>query len=183
MSLKKIFSLYQTLEQENVILSFNGAVTADFLTAVLDIMETKMNDLEESPKTKKKVFNVLVECLQNLYHHINDGGVLGLETKSVNSALVMVVRKDDYFSIQTGNYIQNSNVSCLDERLKKINSLNKENLRDYYREVLNNGSVSDKGTAGLGMIDIARKSGNKLEYNFLEIDSNFSFFSLKVKID
>ena len=33
------------------------------------------------------------------------------------------------------------------------------------------------------MIDIARKSGNKLEYEFLEIDEEFSFFSLNVKID
>jgi hypothetical protein len=35
-------------------------------------METKMDDLNDSPATKKKVFNVLVECLQNLYHHIDD---------------------------------------------------------------------------------------------------------------
>ena len=75
------------------------------------------------------------------------------------------------------------NVEKLDQRLKKINSLDKEDLRDYYREVLGNGSVSNKGTAGLGMIDIARKSGNKLEYEFLDIDEEFSFFSLNVKIN
>ena len=68
-------------------------------------------------------------------------------------------------------------------KLQKINSLDKEHLREYYREVLGNGAITEKGTAGLGMIDIARKSGNKLEYEFLEIDKYFSFFSLNVKID
>lgn len=183
MSLRRIYSLFQTLEQEKVILSFNGVVTADFLTAVLDIMETKMNHLEESPKTKKKVFNVLVECLQNLYHHIDEGCEIQREMRRSKSALVMVVREKDNFLIQTGNYIDKKSVDELDRRLKKINSLDKENLRDYYREVLENGSVSNKGTAGLGMIDIARKSGNKLEYEFLDIDKDFSFFSLNVKID
>ena len=183
MSLEKIYSLYQTLEQEKVILSFNGVVTADFLTAVLDIMETKMSQLEETPKTKKKVFNVLVECLQNLYHHIDEGCEEQKEIRRSKSALVMVVREEDNFLIQTGNYIDNKSVVGLDKRLKKINSLDKENLRDYYREVLGNGTVSEKGTAGLGMIDIARKSGNKLEYQFVKIDNDFSFFSLNVKID
>ena len=56
MSLKRIYNLYQTMEQEKIILSFNGVVTADVLTAVLDIMETKMTQLDESSKTKKKVF-------------------------------------------------------------------------------------------------------------------------------
>jgi hypothetical protein len=56
MSLKKIYSFYETMEKENIILSFNGVVTSDFLAAVLDIMEKKMTQLEESPKTKKKVF-------------------------------------------------------------------------------------------------------------------------------
>ena len=171
------------MEQEKVILSFNGVVTSDFLTAVLDIMENKMNDLDESPKTKKKVYYVLVECLQNLYHHIEDEEGVISNSKVSKAALVMIVKDEDGFLIQTGNYIDKKNVEKLDQRLKKINSLDKEDLRDYYREVLGNGSVSNKGTAGLGMIDIARKSGNKLEYEFLDIDEEFSFFSLNVKIN
>lgn len=171
------------MEQEKVILSFNGVVTADFLTAVLDIMENKMSNLNDSPKIKKKVFNVLVECLQNLYHHIDEEDDLKKMSKRSKSALVMVVKDMGHFFVQTGNYIDKKSVSILDERLKKINSLDKEDLREYYREVLGNGNISSKGTAGLGMIDIARKSGNKLEYEFLEIDEEFSFFSLNVKID
>jgi hypothetical protein len=42
--------------------------------------------------------------------------------------------------------------------------------------------MSSKGTAGLGMIDIARKSGEKLEYDFQPINDKTTFFSLTVKI-
>ncbi len=183
MSLKKIYSFYRTMEEDNIIFSFNGEITADFLTVILDIMDTKMNQLSESLKTKKKVFNVLVECLQNLYHHIDDEDEIKREIKKSRSSLVMVKRNQGNYYVQTGNYIDKSIVNQLQERLEKINSLDKEGLREYYRETLDNGSVSSKGTAGLGMIDIARKSGNKLEYEFLEIDEEFSFFSLNVKID
>ena len=171
------------MEEDNIIFSFNGVVTADFLTVILDIMETKMSYLSETSKTKKKVFNILVECLQNLYHHIDDDKDLKRDLKKSKSSIVMVIHDQDSYYVQTGNYIDKSVVIELNERLIKINGLDKEGLREYYREILDNGTVSSKGTAGLGMIDIARKSGNKLEYEFLEIDEEFSFFSLNVKID
>ena len=66
-----IYELYQTMERENILLSFKGVVTSDLLSSVLSIMESKMDYMDESPKLKKKVFNVVVECLQNLYHHID----------------------------------------------------------------------------------------------------------------
>jgi hypothetical protein len=172
------------MEMEDIILSFNGIVTADFLDSVLHLMETKMQTLDESSKRKKKVFNVLVECIQNLYHHIEDDLILKVKTKKeTRNALIIVVKNEEGFLIQTGNYIERELALELEERLIKINSLDRVQLRDYYQNILINGSVSDKGTAGLGMIDIARKSGNKLEYEFLDIDENHCFFSLNVKID
>jgi len=63
------FDLYRTMEKDNVLIAFKGSITSELLTSVLQIMETKMEDLADAPKTRKKVFNVLVECLQNLYHH------------------------------------------------------------------------------------------------------------------
>ena len=57
-----------------------------------------------------------------------------------------------------------------------------DDLKVYYKEVLNNGEMSAKGGGGLGMIDIARKSGKKLEYKFDPIDNSYSFFSLNIKV-
>jgi hypothetical protein len=86
------------------------------------------------------------------------------------------------YTIFTGNYILNENILGLKTRLDEVNSLTKEELKDYYKKVLNNGEMSLKGGGGLGMIDIARKTGEKLEYNFLEIDDKVSFFTLIIKV-
>lgn len=178
-----IFELYQTMERENILLSFKGEVTSELLTSVLSIMESKMDYMEESPKTKKKVFNVLVECLQNLYHHIeaDESGIV--EKIEARSALFMISKKDDNFVIQTGNYVDNESAEDLEAKLDQINSMDKDELKKYYQDVLSNGQLSEKGTAGLGMIDIARKSGNKLEYLFLPVNESSRFFCLTIKID
>ncbi|MBL4593026.1 MAG: SiaB family protein kinase [Flavobacteriales bacterium] len=161
-------------------LSFKGEVTSDLLTSILQIMESKMETLAEPPKIKKKVYNILVECLQNLYHHLDDDD---FKTKiNEKSALFMIRKVDGEYSIMTGNFIASDNVEIMESRLDTINNMDKEELKVYYKEVLNNGEMSAKGGGGLGMIDIARKSGKKLEYNFDPIDNSYSFFSLNIKV-
>jgi hypothetical protein len=184
MAKNDIYELYQTMERENILLSFKGVVTSDLLTSVLSIMESKMDYMEESPKTKKKVFNVLVECLQNLYHHIDvSESERNMERIEAKSALFMISKKGDHFVVQTGNYIDKESGAELQERLDEINGMGKDELKKHYQDTLNNGAMSEKGTAGLGMIDIARKSGNKLEYSFLPVNDTSLFFCLNIKID
>lgn len=184
MSYTNTYELYKRLNDENIILSFKGVVTADLLTSVLHIMESRLSSIDESPRIKKKVFNVLVECMQNLYHH-TDAKLpnAAVNETEANSALLVIVKEKDGFVIKTGNFIDNNRILELRDRLLSINKMDKVELKALYRENLSHASISSKGTAGLGMIDIARKSGNKLDFEFLEVDKESSFFCLNVKID
>ncbi|MGE3825971.1 MAG: DUF6272 family protein, partial [Bacteroidia bacterium] len=65
---------------------------------------------------------------------------------------------------------------------ERINSMTSEELKTLYKEILNNDQLSSKGGGGLGMIDIARKTGEKLNFNFVEINNKYSFFSLNIKV-
>jgi hypothetical protein len=94
----------------------------------------------------------------------------------------MIGKLDNQYNIITGNYIKKENVAGLKKRLDDINLLSKEELKEYYKSVLNNGEMSMKGGGGLGMIDIARKTGEKLNFSFAPVDDTFSFFTLNIKI-
>ena len=181
--MNSIYDIFTKLDERNILLSFKGMVTSDLLTTILSIMESKMEAYEEKPKVKKKVFNVLVECLQNLYHHIDkDADVDGNATTHDNSALLMIAKNENDYKIMTGNYMETKYVEILQEKLELVNSMDKAQLKAYYKEILSNGNRSEKGTAGLGMIDIARKSGQKLEFDFKQVENGLTFFSLTVKV-
>ena len=94
----------------------------------------------------------------------------------------MIGKIDNQYNIITGNYIKNTNIEGLKKRLDDINLLTKEELKEYYKLVLSNGEMSSKGGGGLGMIYIARKTGQKLNFNFSPVDDKYSFFSLNIKI-
>lgn len=179
--MNEVYDIYKKLEERNVLLSFKGMITSELLTTILQIMESKMDHIDENPKVKKKVFNILVECLQNLYHHIDQDDVVAIPAEE-RSALLMISKTADTYQITTGNYMRASDAPGLKEKLELVNGMDKEELKAYYKHVLSEGNMSSKGTAGLGMIDIARKSGEKLEFDFLTINDKTSFFSLTVKI-
>ncbi len=180
MKLENVFSIYEAMEEAGVILSFKGDITSDLLTSVLQIMENKLENIQEEPKVKKKVYHILVECLQNLYHHMDE--IPSKINEKDRTAIFMIGKTDRGYSIITGNYILNENVPSLKKRINDINNLTQEELKEYYKQVLMNGEISAKGGGGLGFIDIARKSGEKLAYEFLPIADNISFFILKIKI-
>lgn len=175
-----IYDFYDKMERNHILLSFKGDITSELLTSILQIMESKLENFQEEPKVKKKVYNVLVECLQNLYHHMDE--VDTGNSDRTRSAIFMIGKLDNKYTIITGNYIRTENVKGLDERLQEINALSQDELKEYYKKVLANGEMSAKGGGGLGMIDIARKTGQKLNYNFMPIDDKYSFFSLNIKI-
>jgi hypothetical protein len=176
-----IYDFYEKMEDGKIMLSFRGEITSDLLTSILKILESKLDHSGDEPKLRKKVYNILVECLQNLYHH-NDAAGMNLQNGD-NSSLFLIGRNSESnYRIITGNYILNTNVEGFKLRLDKINSLSKEDLKAFYIDTLNNEEYSGKGGGGLGMIDIARKSGHKIIYDFKKINEQFSFFSLIVTI-
>jgi hypothetical protein len=174
-----VYAKFRTMMDNHIILSFKGEITSEIITMVLQIMETRLEAEEAKSSVKKKVFNILVECMQNLYHHSEPEKLGELKTRK---AMLEMYISDGYYNIITGNYIKNKEVEKLQTRLDKVNSLSKDELRQFYREILDNNQISSKGGANLGMIDMARKSGEKLDYHFTKIDDNISFFDFRVKI-
>lgn len=181
MAAHDIYELFRTMELDDVILSFKGEITQDLLASVYQIMESHLDREQEDLKRKKKFYHILVECLQNVYHHTThrDNGADVPE----NPAIFSIGRgPDESYKIVTGNFIDNRYLDKVRERIDRVNAMSPEELRGYYLEQLNSTTLSEKGGAGLGFIDMARKSGHKLHYSFHTIDTDRSFFSLTVTI-
>ena len=122
----------------------------------------------------------MVECLQNISKHADNN----INSYSKDGRGIFMVHKgDEDYKITTGNLIVNNKVDDLKESLDLINSMDKDGLKALYKKQIKEGSLSEKKGAGLGFIDIARKTGNKLIYTFKKIDNESSFFILTSTIN
>lgn len=173
-----IHDYYDMMEEQNIMLSFTGELSEDLITSIVEVVEMKLERFNAETRVKKKVVYVLVECLQNLYHHSKK-----TETSKESNIMVMIAKSTDGYSVFTGNNIHTGDVDDLKSKLDEISDLSTEELKKLYQEKLANGEFSEKGGGGLGIIDIARKSKSKLEYGFAPVDAENSFFSLNVNIN
>lgn len=173
--MKYIYDLHQAMLAQNLILVYEGEFTQEITKSVLAMAERNMDSTGEESGIKRKVFNIMVECLQNIVKHSD-------EAEPSQSAIFMIGRQQEEYIIISGNSMKKENVDSLKERLDKINSLDKDGLKNLYKDIIKNTQISEKGGAGLGFVDMARKSGRKLEYDFQDLDEKCSFFCLKATI-
>jgi len=169
------YHIHQTMEQENVHLCYTGGFTPELINVLL--LMAKKNVDERG--VLKKVYNIMIESLENVTRH-------AIKSNDEKYPAIFVIGKDaEHHYLATGNKIDKADRTDLEKRLQKINSLDKAGLRAWYNEILQNGNMpTDNSGAGLGIIDIALKSGNPLDYKFEEMegDANNLFFVLKIKV-
>ena len=73
-------------------------------------------------------------------------------------------------------------VASLCEQLTKLQNMSKDELKRYYKEQRRKESREDSKGAGLGFIELARKSVKPIEFDVKPIDEQLSFFALKTII-
>jgi hypothetical protein len=174
---------YSKLNGGDVLMAFKGNISSELISNVLEVVESRMDDYNENSKIRKKVYNVLVESLQNLYHHIEVLPEVMHEEYDSKFGILVVSRESGQYKISTGNFVTHDKVDVLKNKIDKINSMGKEELKDMYKFILNHQRLSEKGGGGLGLVDIARKTGNKLVYTFEKYNETYYFFNLDVFID
>ncbi len=175
--MKHVYLIHKTMKEHNLILVYEGEFTQEITKSVLSMAEKNLDSTGEEQNIKRKVFNVMVECLQNICKHADS-----MKREEERRAIFMIGKENDSYEITSGNYILNGSIDGLKAKLDQINSLDKEGLKVLYKDLIKTSELSEKGGAGLGFVDIARKSGQKLEFDFEPVNEENSFFSFKTKI-
>lgn len=171
-----VYDTHRLMSDKNINLAFSGNFTPELITSMLFMAKKNI----AKSVTMKKVYNVMIECLENLTKH----GQQEENTDKKHPAIFIFGNDDHSYYLATGNTVKPEEVESLKEKIDKANSLDRKGLREWYNQILmGDEGVSDRGGAGLGIIDIAMKSGNPLEYEFRDLDTGFNFFILKVKVD
>jgi hypothetical protein len=167
------FKLNKTMEEHSIRISYTGEFSTDLINVLLGMSR-------ESAKMETvhiKVYNIMIESLENVVRHAE------ASVENPYPAIFVLAQDDDFHYVCTGNKIHNNDIPALTNKINKTNSSTREELREVYNEIMLNGKTPDDNTgAGLGIIDMALKSRNKLHFKFTPIDESSAFFVLKIKV-
>ncbi len=175
-----IYDRYKNLQIKDISLVFEGQITHQVMKALTGLVEEQLDEVEDD-RTFRRVYHVMVESLQNINRHAESYEEMGHPYPGMG--LVLVAKNNERFQVTTGNIIENGQVEDISMFLGKLNSMNSDELDDLYKKQMREGIVSPKGGAGLGFIDIKRKTGNPLDYSFVKINEETCFFIFTSTID
>ncbi len=167
------YQIYEELGATEVNLMYEGAVTQDITRNFTMMTEENMIRHNEASQVMRKVFNVMVESLQNISRHAD---VLDGDPTGEKRGIVLISHNDAEYHVVTGNAVLAERRSVIESRLTKVNSQDRNGLSEMYKKQIQEGQISEKGGAGLGFIDIAKKSGNKIDFRFEDIGEGYLFF-------
>lgn len=174
-----VLNSLKKLSAPHILYFYQGIIDETITDKLTEVAEKHFQENETPLERRKKFMLIMVECVQNVFHHQlkPKDGVAFFESG------ILVTYNDDYnYRIVSGNYVKKDVVENLKSRIDDLNLMSAEQLRTYYQEALSKAELSEKGGAGLGILDMARKSRMPLEYQFLSIDNEYSFFNLAISI-
>ncbi|MBI5008226.1 MAG: hypothetical protein HZB98_00915 [Bacteroidia bacterium] len=162
--------------KERLMFAYRGVVTNENSEPLLMLLENEMKSSEYGYVGRKRLFMFVLESLQNVSRHSN-------KDQHGNMSLVVYSKTDNGYTVSTGNVIPNETISMLRGKLDEVNNLETNEIRGVYRQMLSKSELSNKGGAGLGLIEMAKKTGNKLDFDFLKIDDKYSYYILSKTVD
>lgn len=150
--------LHRMLIERKTFFCYSGPMTERVLSAISDAVKSKLADTNAEGGTAKKVFGVFVEQAQNIIRYSSE--VVDVDDEINRIGTVAISQTVDGFLIEAINVIDADKVDSLNGNLMKLKNMDSSELKNAYRQRLKDGPPVGSSGAGLGFIDIARKSNN-----------------------
>ncbi|WP_047447755.1 SiaB family protein kinase [Alistipes sp. ZOR0009] len=176
--IKSISNIYDEMIENGFSLVYLGEFSHEITRMFTSMAESNMERNSEERSVQRKVFHVMVETLQNMNKHSDELS----KTSHTGSGLFIIGKKNDTYYVITSNKVHAKHREHLENAIIEVNNATKEELKEMYKRQMKEGVLTEKGGAGLGLIDIARKTEEKLNYQFINLDDEFYFFILKVEV-
>ena len=168
---------------EMTIMEFNGLVTQNSIVDLARTIEATLVDFDEEETKVRTIFELIVEIMQNILSYSYDSVDLGNNTyQSKGHIKISLNNSNHIYTISTGNLISENKKDYIVNLLEEANSLDADGLKNLYKERRRDRRKNHNRGAGLGFLDMARKSKNKLGFKFLENDKESLMFELSVII-
>ncbi|MBF0158835.1 MAG: hypothetical protein HQL58_04870 [Magnetococcales bacterium] len=180
---QKHFQIRELLYDQGVIFCYSGFMTEGILSGIGQAIKQKMTLESVDANTVRGVFSVFVEQMQNIIRYSAEREPEAQPEESVLSYGTLTIgREGEQFFVTCGNKIRRDDRPRLTEQLTVIQQLDRDGLKNLYKQILRGEPPPSSKGAGVGFVDIARRSSRPIEFDFVELDQNYVFFSLRAVI-
>lgn len=163
------------------IIDYTGVLSFSTIDNLLTEFKLASQEHDLKFKIYKKLVTVIIESLENIYKYSDEYAKFQKEMQKYVPTF-LISKNSDNIELITTNPVRKVHVDTLRSHIERVNNKTREELKTMYVETITNGKFTAKGGAGLGFIEMAKTSGNDLEYSFDPITEDYSLYTIKVTI-
>jgi len=176
----EIREMHDIMSEQNIIVSYIGPFDNNILTILAENIETS---LWEDHYKGRKFFKIFIELAQNISLYSKEVSHPSEDDQAGEGCLI-INEYSDFFIFAAGNLVDKTDVLRLVEKCDKINTADREELRQMKRDLRNLEHETVKGGGNIGLVHVALTSGYPLEYKLVDLqDNNEAFYIISVRID
>lgn len=168
-------NFYLDLRDKKVIVMYKGDLSKDIIVSIINMLQNNFIDDKKPSSREKRLMVSLIEVLQNISKH---GKVINGSKEGV---FCISMEKGDYI-IESGNYIEEASREELENTLTEISGMAMEDISQLYKDRLLDNIITEEGNCGLGLLEVAKNSGNNFNYAITLTPEKEWFYSIKIKI-
>ncbi len=174
-----LYLLRETYNQKDILLCFNGPFSQGLIEEIGNALKHHLQNEAASTSSALDVFAVYIELAQNIREY---SCVQDYDEMESSATCVVGRNRAGRYEISAGNVVEPEDAEKICERVRELSQLDKAQLKAIYKERLR-APRDENESAGLGLIDIARKSSAPMTCSIKPINSGKKmFFSLRVEI-
>ncbi len=176
-----LLNIYQYMSRQRILMAYHGEFSQQVVDMLLNHAKQDLQNRGVEYQTRKRTYKVLMECLENILRHREDPGD-SPGGSGLGGGMVLIGGSDEGHFITIGNLVDKKDKPFLQEWLKKVENLDGKELKNKHKEVLKQGKLTRMGGAGLGILEIAIKSGNSMGHGFHDHNETHDLFILEVLV-
>jgi hypothetical protein len=177
---RSLAALREFFSAERILICFNGPISRTLISEIGVALKDHIESTRDCMGAAMDVFSVYIEMSQNIRHYSASQHFVEPEA---TATVVIAESGDGHYVVSAGNVVQQADGEALLERVQHLASLDKVQLKVLYKEQLRRPRSEGVTTgAGLGLIDVARKSSAPLQCSLDVLDAGMAFFTLRATI-
>lgn len=176
-----ILEVKEKLNEYGIVLSFRGPFSQGIIEEIGSALKSYLQNKDKTKGEIYKVFSIFIEQTQNVKNyafHFDEEE----KEKILDSGIIIIGENEGKYFICSGNLVQEKDMPKLKERLNQLKDSSDKDLKKLYKERLRADMSRDGGGAGLGLIEMARKASEKIDYEFIAQEDGYYFYTLTVII-
>lgn len=177
-----LFEIKKSFQRDGTLICFAGPFSHSIIEELGNAVRRYLETEQVGKASMMDVFSIFIEQTQNVRNYAVSKAAAGDANPDYSHGIVVIGKSAAHYLISAGNLVETGDVGECVALIEHMRSLDKAALKALYKERLRIAPTAGKSGAGLGLIDMARKSALPLEYHLRRIDDRYSFFSVRATI-